>query len=183
MNGIWLMRHGVLPPNPERRFVGQRDIPLAEAGRGQALAWRHRLADIPFTAIVSSDLSRCVETAHRVRGERGIPHVLEPAFREISLGNWEGLTRGDVEERFPGAYEERGRHLDVFRPEGGESFADLEMRVLPAFEAWAAFPRPLLIVAHGGVNRVILARIMAVPLRDVMDIPQPYGCCACLGKR
>ena len=178
MNALWLMRHGLLPPDPRGCFVGRRDIPLAKAGREQALFWRRGLADVPFTAVVCSDLSRCVETAEIVRAGRGIPLFLEPAFREISLGAWEGLTVGEVEERFPGARAERGRHLDVFRPEGGESFADVAQRVLPAFDAWAGYARPLLIVAHSGVNRVILARLMAMPLRDLLDIPQPYGCCA-----
>ncbi len=176
MNTLWLMRHGILPPNPERRFVGQRDIPLAQAGREQALVWRRRLAAMPFAGVVCSDLSRCMETAEIICQGR-IPLFPEPAFREISLGTWEGLTRAEVEERFPGAYEERGRHLDSFRPEGGESFSDMAERVLPAFDRWAAYARPLLIVAHGGVNRAILARHMAVPWCDMLGISQPYGCC------
>jgi len=132
--GVWLMRHGALPPNPERRFVGQRDIALSEPGRRQMAAWRQRLADIPFAAVISSDLSRCVESARLVRGERDIPLVLEPAFRELSLGAWEGHTPEEIEERFPGAYAERGRDMARFRPEGGESFTDLAERVVPVFD-------------------------------------------------
>ena len=178
--GIWLMRHGALPPNPERRFVGQRDIALSERGRRQARTWQRRLADIPFAAIVSSDLFRCVETAQLVKEEREIPLIQEPAFREISLGRWEGLTPDEVEERFPGAYAERGRDMARFRPEGGESFADLASRVLPAFDSLAVHyaGQPLLIVAHAGVNRAILANRMALPLQNIPDIPQPYACCA-----
>lgn len=173
------MRHGALPPNPERRFVGQRDIGLSATGRAQAVSWRERLADTPFAAVVSSDLSRCVESALLVKGERDIPLIPEPAFREISLGAWEGLTPAEVEARFPGAYAARGRNLAESRPQGGESFVDLAARALPAFDALArAFAgRALLVVAHAGVNRVILARAMALPLRYVPDIPQPYACC------
>jgi probable phosphoglycerate mutase len=171
------MRHGALPPNPERRFVGQRDIALSAAGRAQAASWRPRLRDIPFAAIVVSDLSRCLDTAKLAASAP--PLIREPAFREIRLGAWEGLTPPEVEKRFPGSYAARKKDIGNFRPEGGESFRDLAARTLPAFDAHArAFHgRPLLIVAHAGVNRVILARAMALPLRYLLDIPQPYACC------
>jgi probable phosphoglycerate mutase len=180
--GVWLMRHGALPPNPERRFVGQGDIALSETGRRQARSWRRRLADIPFAAIVSSDLSRCVESARLIRGQRELPLVLEPALREISLGAWEGLTPDEVEQRFPGAYAERGRDMARFRPEGGESFADVASRVLPAFGRLAVrYPgQPVLMVGHAGSNRVLLAHRLALPLQKLLDIPQPYACCTVL---
>lgn len=179
-DGILLMRHGTLPPNPERRFIGQQDIPLSPPGRRQAASWCRRLRDVPLAAIVCSDLSRCVETASLVRGGRDIPIIKEPAFREVSLGAWQGLTPGEVEQRFPGAYAARGSDLVRFRPEGGESFADLAERVLPAFDqATQTFAgMPLLIVAHAGVNRLVLARYMALPARYILDIPQPYACCS-----
>jgi probable phosphoglycerate mutase len=173
------MRHGALPPNPERRFVGQQDIALSEKGRAQAASWRSRLCRIPFAAVVGSDLSRCLDTAELATDTRLTPLIREPAFREIRLGEWEGLTPGEVEACFPGAYAERKKDMAGFRPAGGESFRDLAARVLPAFDAHVrAFRgRPLLIVAHAGVNRVILARAMALPLSDLQDIPQPYACC------
>ena len=172
------MRHGALPPNPARRFVGQQDVALSDLGRQQALLWRQRLVDIPFAAIVSSDLSRSLDTARLVRGERDIPLIQESAFREISLGTWEGLTPHEVEERFPGAYAERGKDIAHFRPEGGESFADLACRVLPAFDKLTSryAGQPLLIVGHAGVNRVIIAHWRAIPLGNIFDIPQPYAC-------
>ena len=175
---VRLMRHGALSTDPKRRFTGQRDIPLSEAGRRQAAGWRYRLADIPFAAVVSSDLSRCMDTARIVRGERDIPLVAEPALREISLGAWEGLNPTEVEQRFPGAYAARGADLAHFRPEGGESFADLATRVLTAFDVLTRrYTAPVLVVAHAGVNRIILARAMALPLHRLLDIPQPYACC------
>lgn len=177
---VWLMRHGALAPNPERRFVGQRDLPLSELGRQQALLWRQELLDIPFAVIVSSDLSRCVETAQLVRGERDIPIVQEAAFREISLGAWEGLSPNEVEKQFPGQYAERGEDLAHFRPQGGESFADLALRVLPAFDRLISshIGHSLLMVGHAGCNRVILAHYLAVPLQSILAIPQPYASCA-----
>jgi probable phosphoglycerate mutase len=56
---------------------------------------------------------------------------VEP-FKEINLGAWEGLTVDEVRFRFPGEYEQRGRDMEFFRPESGESFADLAVRSYPA---------------------------------------------------
>lgn len=182
---VWLMRHGALIPRPDHCFVGQSDIPLSELGRRQALSWRGRLKGIHFAAIVSSDLARCIETAQLVKGESDIPLVLETAFREISLGAWEGLTNGEVEKRFPGLYAARGKDMANFRPQGGESFSDLALRVLPAFDNMIAryAGQPLLIVGHAGSNRVIIAHYLAISLQNVLDIPQPYAGCTeiCVG--
>lgn len=174
------MRHGALPDNPQRRFIGQQDVMLSERGRAQARAWHERLRHAPLARIVCSDLARCVETANIVRGGRRIPLATEPGLREICLGAWEGLTPAEVEERHPGAYAARGRDMARFQPEGGESFARLAERALPVFARWlnvALGGEPVLVVAHAGVNRVILAHILAMPLQDLMRIPQPYACC------
>lgn len=66
MSGIWLVRHGMLPPNPERRMVGARDIPLSSAGREQiSLLARQFMPAVQgaLGAVICSDLDRCRETA------------------------------------------------------------------------------------------------------------------------
>ena len=104
------------------------------------------------------------------------------AFREINLGTWEGLSVTEVQARYPGAYEARGLDLARFRPEGGESFSDVAARAWPALlalaqesEKAAAAQKPMLVVAHAGVNRVLLARAAGLPLDELLSIPQPYG--------
>lgn len=110
------------------------------------------------------------------RGQAVRPRLLlEPALREIHLGAWEGLTASAVRHRHPGQWEARGRDLAHFRPEGGESFADLAARVVPAFEAMTRQPDDILIVAHAGVNRVILCHVLGLPLSDLMRLHQDYG--------
>ena len=96
--GLWLVRHGALPPNPERRFVGARDLPLSKAGRAQvralAVDLAPVLADPRLVALLSSDLSRCRETAAILAAAAGRPLLVhaDVDLREISLGAWEGLT-------------------------------------------------------------------------------------------
>lgn len=173
---IWLMRHGLLPPNPQRRYIGQQNIPLSAPGRAQMHHWQQELKKIPLLALVSSDLLRCVESARIVLHGRNIPHFQEPALREIFLGAWEGLNPAEVEARFPGAYAARGQDMAHFRPQGGESFADVAARVLPAVDMWQKkVDGPVLFMGHAGVNRVILACHMALPLTQVLSIPQPYA--------
>ena len=73
MSVVYLMRHGAIIQQRPRRFIGQTDFPLTEEGRAQAALWREPLAEVPFAAVVSSDLSRCLETASIVLAGRDIP--------------------------------------------------------------------------------------------------------------
>jgi probable phosphoglycerate mutase len=174
---IYLVRHGEIDRPTPRRFLGQTDLPLNENGVLQAMALRDALAAVDFSQVFTSPLQRAVQTAALVSG-RPIEslHRVE-AFKEIDLGDWEGLSVAEVEARFPGAYAQRGRDLAHFRPQGGESFADLADRCWPALADLASrFAGPLLIVAHAGVNRAILARVGNHPLQRLLEIPQDYCC-------
>ena len=177
---LYLLRHGALPPNPQRRFVGPRDLPLSPRGQRQIAFWAKELAVTPLKAIFCSSLQRCRESARSIgRYHPQTPVIPRDAFREIHLGQWEGLTPAEVEERFPGAYAARGRNLADYCPQGGESFRMLARRVLPALRD--ILPQNnddnVLLVAHGGVIRVILAHALALPLDRLLDIPQPYAAC------
>ncbi|MFT4300482.1 MAG: histidine phosphatase family protein [Desulfovibrio sp.] len=186
MNGMWFVRHGALPPNPERRIVGNRDIPLSPAGREQIRVLAHDFMPIlagRLAAVVSSDLGRCRETASiLLTGNEWAasppPIHLEPALRELNLGQWQGLTKAEIEQLFPGQYDARGRDFPHFCPEGGESFVQLQSRALEAVGRWRRhYPAgTLLVVAHAGVIRSLLACYMALPLDDVLRIPQEYAC-------
>lgn len=183
MPTLILLRHGTLLPNPERRFVGQRDIPLGTEGRRQALFWQKELAHEPFREVWSSDLPRCRETASLIVGRRPLAVDTDPAFREIHLGDWEGLTKKEVEERFPGALDARGRDLWNYVPCGGESFAMLACRVLAALQRrLLSLPQggTALLVAHSAVNRIILMQYLALGVEDVFALPQPYAACTTL---
>ncbi len=174
MGTIYLMRHGAIEQRTPRRFVGQADHPLTEEGRVQARLWREALADVAFTLAVVSDLTRCLETAALVLEGRKIALQPEPRLREIKLGAWEGLTRQELDERFPGAYQRRGCDLAGFRPDGGESFADVQERAMAAIDALADIPGNILVVAHGGVNRAILCHALGIDLTRLFRIGQDY---------
>jgi probable phosphoglycerate mutase len=170
---IYLLRHGEIVQSRPRRFVGQRDLPLTAHGRAQAAWWRKELAGVEFAAIVASDLTRCRETAAMVANGRQVR--LDPAWREISLGRWEGLTKQEVQRRYPGQWEARGANLALHQTPGGESFAQVAERALPALEALAALGGPVLVVAHAGVIRAALCRVLEMPLNNLLRLELDYA--------
>jgi probable phosphoglycerate mutase len=186
MAGILLVRHGALPPNPERRFTGALDIPLSDAGRAQVRALGRELGATAraVTAIVASDLTRCRETAALLARHIGgnIPLHTDAALREINLGLWQGLTPAEVERTFPGQYAQRGQDMAGFCPPEGESFFCVQRRALAALERWRTRCPDgiLLVVSHAGVNRTLLARYLALPLAELQRIPQHCACRAFL---
>jgi probable phosphoglycerate mutase len=172
---IYLIRHGEIDNTEPRSFLGWTDPPLNDKGISQALALRKLLQDIPFTGIFSSPLQRAMQTAILVGGILPASVQQVEQFKEINLGTWEGLTVDEVRHRFPGEYEQRGRDMEFFRPESGESFADLAVRSYPVLLSLAkTFIGPLLVVAHAGVNRVLLSRLQQRPLHRLLEIPQDY---------
>ena len=188
MSGMWLVRHGSLPPNPERRMVGARDIPLSDAGRAQILAMaRQFMPELVqgVGAVICSDLDRCRETAALLLesmdkiGVQGRPPLhVEPGLREICLGLWQGMTKAEIERTWPGAYAARGQDMAHFCPPQGESFMQAQRRALAALGRWRrAYPcATLLVVSHAGIIGTLLAHYLALPLRHVLQIPQYYGC-------
>lgn len=157
MTTILLARHGETDWNRENRFQGHADPPLNETGRAQAAELAAALADEPLAAIYSSPLRRAFETAQIV----GAPHGLEPvaveALREVDVGSWQGLTRVEIEERFP---ERFARWLDYEQGwEDGESYDEMGRRVIAGLLELAAAHdgERILAVSHGGPVRAAYA--------------------------
>lgn len=180
--GLWLVRHGALPQDPARRLVGAWDLPMSDEGRAQirALARDFMPGLAPgLAAVACSDLSRCRETAALLLDAcpEKPPLAVDPGFREISLGRWEGLNREAIRRLWPGAHEARGRDMAGFVPPGGESFRMVEHRALEAlFRLRTRHPEGLLlVVTHAGVMRALLSRYWGLPLERVWHIPREYA--------
>lgn len=161
-----LVRHGETAWNREGRFQGHTDISLSETGRGQARALRARLEashphlfDDLATAVMTSDLQRARETAEIAFGMAGRTLHVRPELREICYGAFEGLTRREIDERFPGAMAAWLAGDNAYAVSGGESRAEVHTRVHGAVHGFlaAAPQRHVVIVAHGGVMRQLLA--------------------------
>jgi len=182
---ILLLRHGQIQSDvPEKRFIGQSDLPLSDMGRRQARYWAGILSKLTMDRVVSSDLRRCMQTARIIAEGKSVPVLPIPAFREIHLGQWEQMTFARVRAEWPDAFLRRGRDISGFRPPGGESFDDLQRRVIPAFHHEADHSaRRVLVVAHAGVNRVILCHLLGMPLANLFRLQQDDGAMNLIARR
>jgi probable phosphoglycerate mutase len=160
------VRHGETDWNVEGRLQGQRDIPLNANGRGQARrngeVIREKIPEAVNFDFISSPLSRTRETMEILRGAMNLdPKAYEVDSRllEITFGELEGLTYGDIEARDPGW--SRARHADKWNylPPGGESYHMLSVRIIGWVET---LDRPAVVVAHGGVGRVLRAHLLGL---------------------
>jgi len=174
---VYLLRHGEIPGSSPRRFIGQMEVALTERGREQIRQVAEVLRNIRIDHLISSPLGRCLESAEILGRILGLQPEIEPALREIALGPWEGLTVPQVQQQFPGSYEARGRDIAIFRPPAGESFADLADRAWPGFLRILQLTREnAVVIGHAGVNRVLLCRLVGIPLPQLFRLQQGYAC-------
>ncbi|MDQ3896499.1 MAG: histidine phosphatase family protein [Actinomycetota bacterium] len=161
---VLLLRHGQSAWNAENRWQGQADPPLSELGEEQARDAAERLRGEQFAALASSDLQRARRTADILAEVLGLHVVLDPALREIDVGDWTGLTRAEIEAQWPGelaAWSEGRRES----PLGGETRTHLVQRARSALIRLAAGAEPgdrLLVVTHGALIRN-LDRALGLP--------------------
>ena len=175
---ILLARHGETPWNAEGRYQGQIDIPLSPVGEGQANALGQRLKDVRIDRAVASPLARATRTAQLALGVARASRLgLDAGFLEIAHGEWEGLLASEIATRDPDRLRAWREAPDtVLMP--GERGESLQM-VLE--RAWLALARAceglgdddtLLVVAHDAVNRVLLARVLGLPLARLWSFRQ-----------
>lgn len=173
---IYLLRHGEIEGPAIKRFIGQTDCALSERGRAQADYWNKWMQGKRITSIFCSDLIRSFETAKIISRGLNVAVSIRPELKEIDLGEWDGQTLQAIRSDFPAEWDERGKYMDTYRPPGGESFVDLYQRVVPVFDHIAETASdPVLIVGHAGVNRMILCRVLGMPIRKLFTIQQDFG--------
>ena len=159
MPRIIFIRHGETDWNAEGRFQGQKDIPLNARGRAQARRNGETLIaampDVVEFDFVASPLYRTRETMEIARGAMGLDpagYRTDPILKEITFGHWEGYTAPELEIRYPDLVAQRDGDKWGFVPPGGESYADLSVRV----GAWLdTVAYDTVVVSHGGVCRVL----------------------------
>jgi len=168
---ILFVRHGETDYNAEGRLQGQRDIPLNRRGRAQAsaigralrMAMPDAIAALEAAeAFVASPLGRTRQTMELARAALGLPpqrYGLEPALKELTFGEWEGLTWPQVAKRDPAGARAREADKWNFAPPDGESYAMLAARLQPWLDSLKA---DCFVVSHGGVARALMTLIAGV---------------------
>jgi broad specificity phosphatase PhoE len=173
---VLLVRHGETTWNREGRYQGRTDIPLSPDGETQVRALGQRLAHLPIDIAIASPLSRAKNTAQAILAGRTTSLELDDGLLEISHGQWEGQLASDIElshaEMF-GTWRSRpDRHVPA-GPEA-ETLGDVEDRAWPVLVRAIARLTELgnpdataLVAAHDAVNRVLLCRVLGLPLSRV----------------
>ena len=168
---LWFIRHGETEYNREGRLQGQQDIGLNPKGREQASAVGRALRKLAgpeidrlekSRAFVASPLLRTRQTMELARSAMGLDpqaYALNDDLKELTFGDWEGLTWLEVEARDPEGAAARATDKWGFVPPNGESYAGLALRLTPWVEA---MERDLFVASHGGVARALMYLLAGV---------------------
>jgi len=161
---LYYIRHGETDWNVEGRLQGWHDPALNAVGRRQAAVCAGILRDLierdgqspADYGYVASPLQRARQTAEIMRAALGLDpgdYHVDARLREIGFGEWEGLTFRDVRSRAPQALAERERNKWGFVPPGGESYAQVALRMR---EWYDALDGKTVVIAHGGTARALI---------------------------
>lgn len=154
---ITFVRHGETDANAASIWQGQGDAALSEVGREQAVSLQGRLEAKQFDAVLSSDLRRTMQTSELA----GLEPMADSSWREMDIGDWEGLTRTEVQEQFSDEIARlRSGDRDVAMG-GGESWVEFARRVDGALERLVSETPAgsrVLVMAHGGVIHAVLSQ-------------------------
>jgi phosphoserine phosphatase len=131
---LFALRHGETDWTRDRRFSGSRDLPLTPRGQRQAKALADTLASEPVSAVYASPLERARATAEVIARSHRRPVMVEASLREMEFGDWEGLTRNEVDERWPETAALWRTSPERATPRGGESLLDVADRVGKALQ-------------------------------------------------
>lgn len=157
---VVLLRHGRTAWNAERRFQGQADPPLDEVGRAQAFEVAALVAALSPDVLVTSDLQRARQTATPIAECTGLPVTTDARLRERSLGHWEGLTRDEVQERYPDEFADWIAGRDVSR-RGGETRVEVAQRALAAFRELPEV-ETVVLVTHSATAMALCSAVLGM---------------------
>lgn len=162
---LYLVRHGESTYNAENRVQGHQNPPLSVLGLRQAEALADRLAREKFDAVYSSDLARSSATAEVIALRHGLPVVTSELLREANLGVIEGLTRAEIDERFPAVRNEWRQGALTARPPGGETIFQVIDRCRGFLREMVREREELsaVIVGHGGSMRGLVIAALDLP--------------------
>ena len=175
---IYLLRHGQVTGYEEKRYNGHADVPLTAEGEAQFGMLQLRLQKKAISAVYSSDLSRCQRGASLIAASHDLEVQIDAQLRELHIGAWEGKTWTELQAEFPQEWQARLEDIVNYQVPQGESLVALAARVHPVIARIVAghYGEEVVVVAHGGVNRVILLEAIGAPLHRLFALEQSYGC-------
>ncbi len=162
---LHLLRHGA--PEIAGRMLGRTDCAATPEGVAACVA---QAEDLGVEAIVTSDLKRAAAAAEAIAAALRLPAIVDPRWRELDFGEWDGLSSGGIDQAALGRF---WNDPDANPPPGGERWSALTARVTAAIAALPA--RPTLVVAHGGAMRAALALLCGFEQRQLWAFELGYA--------
>ncbi len=168
---VLLIRHGETIAHAEDVFAGATDLPLSDIGREHVEGLATRLKAFDLKAIYASPLQRTLQTARIIAELHFLDVIPVPDLREVNHGHWEGLSRAEVEKKFPEEYAEYERDPFHFHPQGGETGQAVIERAAPALlEIVRDNPHAeVAVVSHKATNRLLIGHFLGIDLRGYRD--------------
>ncbi|HET7476076.1 MAG TPA: histidine phosphatase family protein [Dermatophilaceae bacterium] len=170
---LFVWRHGQTEHNAGNIWQGHLDTHLSEVGRAQATAAAAALSVQAPTVIWSSDLARAADTAAALARLVRLPVRYDDRLREIHVGQWQGLSAGDVAERYPQVQAALAAGEDVRRGVDGETLAEVASRVRDCTEQLLAeLPDRgcAVVVTHGVSGRALVASLVGLPQSTAWNV-------------
>lgn len=174
MTKFILVRHGQSKANECGYLVGKTEAPLSSLGEKQARAVSEYILKVyKVDAIYSSPLSRACNTVKGVADALNLPINMENKLTEFDFGKWEGLTHEKIKNSFDDGYSKWARDPGVFIPDGGESMAQLQARVVEKIKEIGKKEdgKTVLIGSHSSVIRALQCYIQGLPLTEMKNTP------------
>ena len=174
MTKFILVRHGQSKANESGYLVGKTEAPLSSLGEKQAKAVSEYILKVyKVDAIYSSPLSRACNTVKGVADALNLPINMENKLTEFDFGKWEGLTHEKIKNSFDDGYSKWARDPGVFVPDGGESMAQLQARVVEKIKEIGKKEdgKTVLIGSHSSVIRALQCYIQGLPLTEMKNTP------------
>lgn len=174
---LLIARHGQTNLNLDYRYQGFTDAPLNKTGMKQADQLAKRLIDEKLEAIYSSDLMRSVQTAERIVENNQLQINKDERLREISFGEWEGMSYQEMQTKNPHLLESWMNDPANISPPSGETLIQFAERVKPAMDEMKIQheDQTVLMVTHGGVIRVLLCLSLGIDLNRHMQFESATG--------
>jgi len=157
MTIVYITRHGETEWNRQKRFQGNKNSNLTEKGIEAAKKLSKRAETIDVDFIISSPLKRAYETAEIVRGNKNVEIVTYDGLKEVNLGDFEGLTYKEIEEKFNDTLKKINADPVNNKYPNGESLKEFFERVSSTFEKILEEykDKRIMVVAHGGTVKAI----------------------------
>jgi alpha-ribazole phosphatase len=187
MTKIFLIRHGETVDANSRRYKGHIDIDLSDNGIDQV----KRLSDYMvqnrstlfkdrsngLDAVYCSDLSRAMKSAEIIAEPFDLKPVVNVGLKERNFGVWEGMSFDEIKDKWPDAFDSWAANPVEFSPMEGESTLEVKERAMKTYDEIVSKHEGecIALVAHGGINRVILCELIGIPLENIFRIEQDFA--------